>query len=84
VPNTGYATLGSNIGVFPIFPWIGFADNPDMGALAAFKNDIGISGVIIPVSLYGAFHNYLTVMNGYGLVTLNGNANGCGLLMRYE
>ena len=83
-PNSGYGSLGSNLGVFPVFPWVGYADNPDMGAIAYFHNDIPASGVTLTISMYGTNHNYVTVSNGQANPTLNGNTNGSNLMVRYE
>ena len=86
LPSSGAASYGSNVGLFPIYPNLGYAANPDLGALVYFTGDISSAGAIITVSLYGTNHNFVTLgaTTPAGALALNGNTTAHSLAMRYE
>jgi hypothetical protein len=81
VPYSGTAVNGSDIGLFPIFPLIGYMDNPDLGACVYFTADIA-AATSITLSILGANHTYITVAGAIG--TINGNTSAKSLAVRYE
>ncbi len=76
VPNSGTASFGGNIGLFPVFPNLGYPYNPNVSVLACFCNDIPTPGSTFSATLYGVARTYM-VTSQYGLVPsgLNGNGN---------
>ena len=81
VPYSGTAVNGSDIGLFPIFPLIGYADNPDLGACVYFTADIA-AATSISLTILGSSHTYITVAGAIG--TINGNTSAKSLAVRYE
>jgi hypothetical protein len=59
---SGQITIGTSmfgaIPSYPIFPIVGYAANPLLGAVGFKMNDV-VDGTIEPVWMYGASHNYL-------------------------
>jgi len=84
MPNSGSGGYGANVGVFPVFPNLGYAGNPCLGCLLYFTADIP-RGTAITVSMYGTNHTYIAVGDlGSSTTALNGNASSHSLLVRYE
>lgn len=83
-PPIGTGAYGNNLGVFPICPNRGFTDNPDLGGLAFFQQDMPVGGVLIPISLYGVVHNYVLLANSGPTSGNNGNGNAVCMAVRYE
>jgi hypothetical protein len=85
LPSTGQASYGNNIGVFPIYPNIGYAGNPDLGAMIYFTGDISAPGSMLTVNIYGADHIYVTLGANTGSTSsYNGNSTSHSLAFRYE
>lgn len=80
-PYSGTAVNGSDIGLFPIFPLLGYADNPDLGACVYFTADIA-AATSVALTILGASHTYITVAGSIG--TINGNTSAKSLAVRYE
>ncbi|MFA5036901.1 MAG: hypothetical protein WC479_06970 [Candidatus Izemoplasmatales bacterium] len=80
-PYTGTASYGGNIGLFPILPYIGYADNPDLGACVYFTADIS-AATDISLTILGSSHTYKTMGNAIG--TVNSNSSSKSLALRYE
>lgn len=73
---------GGEMGVFPIVPFRGFPDYPDLGLLIYNTNDAGYLQTL-PVYILGSVHNFLTVgLAGGGSV--GQMASGASFAMRYE
>jgi hypothetical protein len=83
-PAAGTGAYGTSIGLFPIFPFIGYAANPSLGALAYFSADIGAGGTLITVTMYGATHTFVTAGLSNTSPSLNGNSTAHSLAIRYE
>jgi hypothetical protein len=84
-PYTEHASYGSDVGLFPIYPNLGYAANPDLGALVYSTYDIGAAGSIIAVDIYGVSHNFVTIGGMIYAPTINGNSGAAiSLAMRYE
>lgn len=88
-PSTGTGAYAGNIGLYPIFPNMGYSGNPDLGGLVYFagaSSDITTAATEIPVTMYGTTHTYLTL--GYATYAsgtqVNGNSNQNSIAMRYE
>lgn len=86
IPNSGTASYGGSIGLFPVLANLGFPSNPGIGLLSYFQTDSPTPGAIIPVSLYGVTRNYMTPFSaaGLGSTGLNGNANAVQGLYLYQ
>lgn len=86
MPSSGQASYGGNVGLFPIYPNLGYAANPDLGALVYFIGDIASPGTLLNVTIYGATHVFVTLGNvtGAALASLNGNTTAHSLAFRYE
>lgn len=86
LPPVGQASYGVNLGLFPILPNLGYAGNPDLGALVYFTGDLASVGTVLSVSLYGATHKFITlgVVSVPSMLAINGNATSHSLAMRYE
>ncbi len=81
VPFAGAGSYGGNIGLFPIFPYIGYPDNPDLGGCIYFTGDIA-ADTSVTLSILGANHVYITVAGAIG--TINANATAKSIALRYE
>lgn len=85
MPNSGTASFGGNIGLFPILANLGYPNNPGLGALGVFNTDSPVGGAIISVSEYGVFRNYMmTRTDGQGLTGVNGNGATSGAYVLYQ
>jgi hypothetical protein len=86
MPSSGQASYGTNVGLFPIYPNLGYAANPDMGALVYFTGDIASPGTMLNVTMYGTTHTFVTLGNttGAAVASLNGNTTIHSLAFRYE
>lgn len=80
-PNTGTGTFGLDVGVYPVFPYRGYAGNPT-GVAVFFQSDF-TSNTIVSFSMYGAPWTYVAVGN-INISGVNGNANAIGLMIRNE
>jgi len=80
-PYSGVATKGSDIGLFPIFTNIGYADNPSLGACVYFTADIAAE-TDVALTILGSSHTFKTVAGSIG--TVNGNTSTKSLAVRYE
>lgn len=78
VPSAITGSYGGNLGVFPIFPFRGYADNPDGSHILYFNPDIPPVSTV-SVFIGGASHNYIALGYASGL----GQGAG-GLLMRLD
>jgi hypothetical protein len=83
-PPAGYGTYGANIGLYPIYPNIGYAANPDMGGLAYFTNDIASGGTMVVVTMYGTSRTFVTGGVVYTAISINGNTGDWAVAVRYE
>lgn len=83
-PSSGTGSYGDNIGLYPIYPNLGYAANPDMGALVYFLTDIASAGSPITVNIYGEDHIFITSGGINATAEVNGNAADYGLAVRYE
>lgn len=82
IPDTGSTIKGANIGFYPGI-WFDFGEgvNPPTSMLAYRMTDIG-AGVVVPVNIYGANHNYLPL--GRANAFLQFTSNNAGIALRYE
>ncbi len=71
------ASYSGNLGVFPVHPYMGRADNPCMDAVMVFNLDVA-PGNTLELVMYGIVRSFLV------LPTLTGTAAGTALAMRYE
>ena len=69
-PSQGTASYGANLGIFPVYPNVGYCGNHCLDACVYFTTDVGTPGSLIPVPIYGSMRNYLTA--GY-MTTSNTN-----------
>jgi hypothetical protein len=84
MPGSGSGGYGANVGVFPVFPNLGYAGNPCLGCLLYFTADIP-RGTAISVPMYGTNHTYIAVGDlGPSTTSLNGNSTSHSLMIRYE
>lgn len=67
----GTGQYGTNIGLFPYFPTLGWVLNPSSQVFGFFTSDLA-ENTLITFSVYGANHNFYTV-EGIGIGSL-GNA----------
>ena len=85
MPTAGQGSYGNNVGLYPIYPNLGYAANPSLGALVYFTGDIAANGSMITVSLYGISHTFVTLgVNPASVTALNGNTTSHSLAIRYE
>jgi len=85
MPASGAGSYGGYVGLYPIYPNLGYAANPDMGALVYFTGDIASPGAAIIVSLYGTNHTFITLgVTSPSGSALNGNTTSHSLAVRYE
>jgi hypothetical protein len=82
-PKAGTGSYGSTVGVFPIFTNMGYAAHPDGIGIAVFAADIGAGGQVIPVSVFGASHDFISCGVG-NTGFINGNTAASSLLLRWE
>jgi hypothetical protein len=80
-PPAGSASYGGNIGVFPVLPNLGYAENPDLGACVYFTSDIPYN-TDIELTILETTHTYKTIGGSIG--TINGNSIAKSIAMRYE
>lgn len=73
--------FAGELGVYPVCPWRGYLDYPDLNFLLYITNDMG-NNQIVPVYLLGAVHNYYTSGN-LGSTTQQGMSL-VGVALRYE
>ncbi len=75
------ATYNENIGLFPIYPNLGYAGNPDLGGLMFNAAELGTAGSFMTVSMYGSNHVFMIM----GFTAINPNSNAAAnLLVRCE
>jgi hypothetical protein len=82
-PKVGTGTYGANLGVFPIFTYMGYAAYPDAIGIGYFSADIATGGTPVTVEIFGANHDFVTVgvtNNG----ALAGNTAVSSLMIRWE
>jgi hypothetical protein len=80
---TGY---GSNVGLSPIYPWVGKADNPGINTVQGWNGDF-TEGAIAQLSLYGTTHSYFMTAGGgmQGIARQFLNTTGAAMIgMRWE
>lgn len=83
LPNAGDGAYGRNVGLFPVRPNLGWADNPDLGSCIYFTNNIVSIGTPILLSILGVTHTYL--LSGISAnVSINGNTAYKSIAVRYE
>jgi len=61
IPNGVTCTYNENIGLFPIHPNIGYAGNPDLGALAFKQYELLDAGSFFTTNLYGSNHTFVII-----------------------
>ncbi len=83
-PPAGQGSYGTNIGLYPIYPNLGYCGNPDMGGLVYFTDDIDSDGSIIDVTMYGTTHSFITGGRVYVSTGVNGNSEDWAVAIRYE
>jgi len=84
VPYSGSASYAGNVGLFPIFPAVGYNSNPDLGILIYDSATINSLGSIMTVELYGDNHDYL-ITGATSTTAFNGSAlTSWALAMRCE
>ena len=86
MPSTGQASYGVNMGLFPIFPNLGYAANPDLGGLMYFTGDLASTGTALSVTMYGTPHTFITLgpTSNASTASLNGNTTSHSVAVRYE
>ena len=84
------AVAGTDVGLFPQYPFFGKLLNPKMGLIGYMNGDIQPL-ISIPVTIYGATHTYLTLGMNAVYVGSNSYAPGRGqgyatstMMMRWE
>ena len=83
VPTAGAGSWGDNVGLFPIFPNMGYAANPTMGGCIYFTADIASGGTSIELTFYGVSHTFICA--GVDNATaINGNSGVKSIAVRYE
>lgn len=82
-PKVGLGTYGTTVGVFPVFSYMGFAGHPDGIGLVYFGTDMAGGGVPTTIELFGSDQVFVTGGTS-NATSANGNANVCGLLVRWE
>jgi hypothetical protein len=83
-PPSGDGTYGTTVGVFPILTNIGYAGNPDLGALCYFTANIA-GEITVVAQLYGTNHTYITAgAMATGSTAIGGNTTDNSLAVRYE
>jgi hypothetical protein len=75
-------SFNGNIALSPVFPFLGFFDNPSIGIGTAASLDY-TEGSVITTTLYSATHTFLFSKN-QNFIGTQGQATGAGLLMRWE
>jgi len=83
-PKVGTGTWGTNLGVFPIFSYQGYAAYPDGVGIGYFVADIATGGTVVSLEIFGANHDFVTAGVGNTTAILAGNNNVSSLLIRYE
>lgn len=89
IPNTNAitsASYGGVLGVFPVHPFRGRADNPTMDGCAYFTADIP-DGNTVTVTMYGSTRTFFAIgLNSSGVAgsAPGGRSGAAALMLRYE
>jgi hypothetical protein len=84
-PNSSSTVYGKNMGLFPIFPCLGYPGNPTMGALVYLNAEIGAAGgTLIAVTMYGTSHTFVVTAFGNTSNSINGSSSSHCLAIRHE
>jgi len=70
-PTNTPATYNENIGIFPVYPHLGYSGNPDLGGLVYLPTELDCGGAIMTINIYGVNHSYI-LMGAMGQVYVNG------------
>lgn len=83
----GSCAFSANVPIGPVFPMVGYFDNPMIGTATASAGDITEATTYTPAAAnmpYGVSHSYIASKAGPFSVTVNGNSGWGSLLMRYD
>jgi hypothetical protein len=83
----GSENFAGNISISPVFPDVGYFDNPlDIVAIGAKGDFTEGATYVIPAAQmpYGVSHTYIATKSGTVNYILNNGAAWCALLMRYD
>lgn len=83
MPHTASGTFGNYVGVSPVYPFIGKADNPMFSLIVASAADIG-EGMQGKVNLYGSDHMYLFTGKQYLAKALRSTNSSCVVGMKVD
>lgn len=75
------AASGSNATWFPIFPFVGFADN-NLTVLGFMKSGDAVEGSNLTITIYGTAHNY--IFSSRAPIGAGTGLSSYGVTMRYE
>jgi hypothetical protein len=70
-PPSTPTTYNENIGIFPVYPHLGYSGNPDLGGLVYLPAELDCGGAVMTINLYGTNHSYI-LMGAMGQVYVNG------------
>lgn len=82
-PRAGTGSYGDNVGVFPIFYYLGYPANPDMTGVGYFVNDLPGGGTVLTLTINGITHDYVT-SGASNTTLLNANSNSGSMAVRWE
>lgn len=86
-PTLGSGTMGSDVGIYPVFHFLGYPYAPDFVGAAYFVADISTAGLLINTVINGQNRTLVNVQgsNASAANRLNGNNGQIGSIMvRYE